>query len=82
MNRNILYLILATIAFSPSISAQSTLEEVVVTAQRREESLQEVPVSITAFTGQALKEQNIGEAKDYLQMTPNVNYTPQRELQR
>ena len=79
MNKNVLYFTLATIAFSPSISAQSALEEVVVTAQRREESLQEVPVSITAFSGEAMQEQNLNEAKDYFKMTPNVNFTEDGE---
>ena len=71
-------LILATIALSPSIAAQE-LEEIVVSAQRREESLQEVPVSITAFSGDRLAEQHLREAKDYFKVTPNVNFTEDGE---
>lgn len=79
MNKYTWYFALATIAISPSLAAQSALEEVVVTAQRREESLQEVPVSITAFTGDAMKQQNLQEAKDYFAITPNVNFTEDGE---
>ncbi|NKB36968.1 MAG: TonB-dependent receptor [Gammaproteobacteria bacterium] len=79
MKRNILYFTLATIGFSPVVSAQSALEEVVVTAQRREESLQEVPVSITAFTAEDMNKQNVREAKDYFSITPNVNFTEDGE---
>ena len=70
--------LLATIALSPSIAAQE-LEEIVVSAQRREESLQEVPVSITAFSGETLEQQHLKEAKDYFKITPNVNFTEDGE---
>ena len=40
---------------SPTVHAQErTLEEIVVTAQRRDENIQEVPISITAMTGDRL----------------------------
>jgi len=43
-------------------AASVGLEEVIVTAQRREQSLQEVPVSVTAFTADQLEKSNIKEA--------------------
>lgn len=52
-----------------------TLEEVVVTAQRREQNLQEVPVSVTAFTGEKLTQSGIGGAAEYLALTPNVGFS-------
>ncbi|MDX1403397.1 MAG: TonB-dependent receptor [Woeseiaceae bacterium] len=73
------YLVLACIALPPASLAQE-LEEIVVTAQRREENLQEVPVSITAFSSQQIVRQNLNEAKDYLQLTPNVNFTEDGEV--
>ena len=63
----------ASLAFP--VYAQSILEEIVVTAQRREQNLQDVPVSVTAFTGATLENLKITEASQYLQMTPNVSYT-------
>lgn len=50
------------------------LEEITVTAQRREQNLQEVPVSVTAFDAGAIERSNITEAKDYLLLTPNVSF--------
>ena len=51
------------------------LEEVTVTAQRREQSLQDVPIAVTAFSGADIEKLNIVGATDYLNLTPNVSYT-------
>ena len=51
------------------------LEEIVVTAQRREQNLQEVPISVTAFSGEALAKSNLKSATEYLALTPNVSFT-------
>ena len=69
--------LLATVMITPMALAQDdrVLEEIIVTAQRREQSLQEVPVAVTAFTGEALEVANITEAAQYLDLTPNVSYT-------
>lgn len=48
------------------------IEEITVTARRREESLMETPVSITAFTGDALKAQNIDQLDQIAQATPGL----------
>ncbi len=68
---------LALVMIAPMAVAQDgmVLEEIIVTAQRREQSLQEVPVAVTAFTGDALEIANITEAAQYLDLTPNVSYT-------
>lgn len=55
------------------------LEEVVVTAQRREESLQDVPISISVFGNEQLVKTNITTAAQYLVMTPNVGYSEDGE---
>jgi iron complex outermembrane recepter protein len=47
------------------------IEEIVVTAQRREESLQDVPIAITAFTTEELERRNISSALDLVQYVPN-----------
>ena len=57
------------------VYSQSALEEIVVTAQRREQNLQDVPVSVTAFTGAIIEQGNIRAARDYLALTPNVAFT-------
>jgi len=49
------------------------LEEIVVTAQRREQDLQEVPVSIVALTGENLELQGLDSLEDVGNSIPNLN---------
>jgi len=53
----------------------SVLEELVVTAQRREESIQDVPIAVSAFSADNLKNQRIETGQDLLQAIPNVNFS-------
>jgi iron complex outermembrane receptor protein len=55
-------------------AADDRLEEVVVTAQRREEKLQDVPVSVVAFDEVAIRQAGIRNTADFLAMTPNVSF--------
>jgi iron complex outermembrane recepter protein len=48
------------------------LEEVVVTAQRREENLQDVPVSMSVFSQEQLDDANIANAGDLANFTPSL----------
>lgn len=78
MKKTIVCLSVAFMAMPPFAIAQE-LEEIVVTAQRREQLLHDVPVSITAFSEAQLKQNNIEEAKDYFLFTPNVSFTEDGE---
>src|SRR5664279_2326319 len=49
------------------------IQTITVTAQRRSESIQDVPISIQAFTGQALKQLNVTTFDDYIKYLPNVS---------
>jgi len=44
---------------TPSVPGANRLEEIVVTARRREENLQSTPVSVTAFTAASLEQRGI-----------------------
>jgi iron complex outermembrane receptor protein len=60
-------------SFSAPLAAQnSVLEEVIVTARKREEAIQDVPVSITAFTGNQLRDAGITNLKDLGYQTPGL----------
>lgn len=48
------------------------LEEIVVTARKREESLLDTPVAVTAFTGDALAKQHVDRLDGIATATPNV----------
>ncbi len=52
--------------------AQGVLEEVVVTAQKRSESLQDTPIAITAFTSMALSDKGINDISEIERFTPNL----------
>ncbi|MDP1632202.1 MAG: TonB-dependent receptor [Caulobacter sp.] len=54
--------------------AQATVGEVVVTAQRREQALQDVPIAVTALSAEALQSQRIEGGQDLLQQVPNVSF--------
>jgi iron complex outermembrane receptor protein len=50
------------------------LEEVVVSAQKRTESLQDVPLSIQAIGQEQLSELKVDDFSDYVKFLPNVSY--------
>ncbi|HCS28185.1 MAG TPA: TonB-dependent receptor, partial [Spongiibacteraceae bacterium] len=52
------------------------LEEVVVTAQRKAESLQDAPISIAAFSSDALEKKGIFNLVDLRANVPNLQMTP------
>ena len=60
--------------FSGIISAQSqaTVEEIVVTARKKSESLQDVPLSVSAIREETLEEKGINVFEDYLLQLPGV----------
>jgi outer membrane receptor protein involved in Fe transport len=61
------------IAVSPALAgAQGAIEEIVVTATKRQESMQDVPVAMTALQSDSLEELRIGTFQDYVQFLPNV----------
>jgi iron complex outermembrane recepter protein len=51
------------------------LEEITVTAQKREQSLQDVGVAVTAFTGEQMRQLGFTNTTDVVAMTPGLNYT-------
>jgi iron complex outermembrane receptor protein len=49
-----------------------SLEEITVTAQRRSQSIQDVPISMQAFTAETLQQLNVTTLDDYIKYLPNV----------
>ncbi|HEY0686036.1 MAG TPA: TonB-dependent receptor [Steroidobacter sp.] len=54
---------------------QGVLEQVIVTAQKRQENLQEVPLSITALGTAKLEELHVSDFDDYAKFLPSLSYT-------
>ena len=48
-------------------------QEIVVTARKREESLQDVPVAVTAVTGETIEKRGLTQVKEVAQLTPSLN---------
>lgn len=51
-----------------------SLEEVVVTARKKEESLQDIPLSVTAMTGKSMRDTMVSNMEDAQQGMANVNF--------
>lgn len=68
-------------AATPALAQQapdsevSVIEELVVTAQRRSEALQDVPIAVSAFTQDTLDAQGIEGGPDLQQTVPNVSFS-------
>lgn len=64
----------ALAAYGVGAMAQpGVLEEIIVTAQKRAQSIQDVPISITAFSGDFLEENGIQLIDEVANITPNFN---------
>lgn len=67
----------ATTAFAQNAAAQDEssaggLQDIVVTAQKRSENVQDVPISIAAFDSVALKESAVADVAQLSKLSPNV----------
>src|SRR6516165_6086328 len=71
--RQTLYAVVAVLGCAQAMAQEAQLQEVVVTAERREEKLQDVPIAVTAFTNAALVSRNISNINQLANLTPGVN---------
>ncbi|MFN4097162.1 MAG: TonB-dependent receptor [Sphingomonas sp.] len=55
-------------------------DEIVVTARRREESLQDTPVAISAFSAEMLQDRQITQTQDLERITPSLQFKPAGQL--
>ena len=62
--------LIASVASGPLLAQE--LEEIIVTATKREESVMDVPLAIQALSGDFIREVNLNDAKDLAQFTPGV----------
>ena len=58
---------------SYSLPAYAQIDEIIVTARKTEENLQDVPVSVTAFTGEFFRDSGLVEFSDISRLTPNFD---------
>ena len=60
----------------PLNSARAALEEIIVTAQKREQSLQDVPMAVTAVGRELLENNEINSIEDLTKVVPSLRLTP------
>ena len=61
---------------APAAGQQAELPAVIVTAQRRSENLQAVPISVTAVSGKALEDAGYQSVTDLQYLVPGLQYDP------
>ena len=76
--KSIMNVIILTIlsVWAGNLAAQGAnlqIEEIIVTAQKREQGLNDVSVAVTVFTGDAIRQQRLGQPIDLAAQTPNLN---------
>lgn len=69
--------VVAALAMTPVVYAQENpgkaqIETIEVTATKRSESIQDIPVSVTALNGEALENLGVDNFQDYVEFLPNV----------
>lgn len=72
-SRYTLPLLAMTLAPIPQAMAQFVLEEVIVTAQKREQNLQDVPIAVAAVSGEKISDLGITGLEELTLQIPNVN---------
>jgi iron complex outermembrane recepter protein len=60
---------------APAAPATGEVAEVVVTAQRRTQNVQDVPITVQAISGEQLAQLNVTSFNDLMKYTPNVTFS-------
>ena len=76
-------ILLASVSALPALAQQAsgaapaaadvTVDQVIVTAEKRPENVQDIPMSVTAFSGAQLEQANIVNATDLARFAPSFN---------
>jgi iron complex outermembrane receptor protein len=64
----------AAAAAAPAADDAATIETLIVTAQKRAENIQDVPLAVTAASGEALRQQHIEQLQELRYLDTSVNY--------
>ena len=64
----------ATAAYAQSSQDAPVIEEIIVTAQKRSENVQKVPIAISVVSGEAMERANINSAEQLIQAAPSLTF--------
>ncbi|WP_405234497.1 TonB-dependent receptor [Lentisalinibacter salinarum] len=74
-NKSDTFLMVLLLSWTPMVLAQqSVIDEITVTAQKREQNLQDVSVAVSAFSGDAIEKMGFEEGLEITQQVPNMNF--------
>lgn len=76
LHDGILAVSVLSITLCSAAKADEKLEEIIVSAEKREESLQKVPISVAALSGETLDKLGTDSLNDYFRYVPGINYAP------
>lgn len=65
--------VLALAMMTPGVAFSQALEEIVVTAQKRAQSLQDVPIAVSALSGDWMDRNNVEDLEDVAALIPNLS---------
>lgn len=71
--RAVSFAVMAGVAPGPLLAQGTAIEEVIVTATKRPESIMDVPLAITAMSGDFIRQTNLNDIKDLIQFTPGIS---------
>ena len=73
VRKTLLSAAVAAASLNAGLASAAQIEEVIVTTQKRAQSLQDVPISVSAFTGSFIEKAQISDAKAMALLTPGVS---------
>jgi len=73
LRKTLLSAAVATATLGAGQLSAAQIEEIIVTTQKREQSLQDVPITVSAFTGSFMEKAQISDAKAVALLTPGVS---------
>lgn len=74
MRKKLIQVLGLILASSPVLAKESALEEIVVTAQKREQNIMDVPVAVSVLTNESLEASGVTEVRDLAIISPSINY--------
>lgn len=78
--KTVLLTTVSTLVAASASAQQMAIEEIIVTARQRAESITDVPASITALTTDTLQKAGVARAHDFIAMTPGVTLVDTAEI--
>ena len=73
MNRSVVLVALTVLLAETAAAQEAIIEEIIVTAQKRAQNLQNTPVSVTALTGDMVEKLGLRQSSDVTAQTPNFH---------